>query len=407
MDELIGKTLPLKFGSSFQSNSSLQSGSEKYHTVRYDFKPPPMSKDVPGEVMIQSDREVTITLPVQQAPGAPGTLASMSEEGEVVSTREDIIYKGNKKPAQKECVLIIDHETGEVTLEKIESVMMVKKTRKEKTAAQIAALNRQLTQQSQPSLNGSATGGSDEPKVGSDNSNGVPEPMEVSLPADLPNPIEQSSVLASSDNVEEASKKSKKSKTKKELGAKKKGATHQSLQQDQFMAESPKSTASSYDPEAVFPYQPHQTVNSYAPPPGAFSPLPSMEAQHTSNTNLTTGFTPSTAPESSNTILSSDAVEKKTRNDSSKSNKKSKQYNRVSTLSSSGSDSDSSGSSSGSDSDSSSGDENDEKNMNKQSVTSSNINQMANKPTDQQQAIPTAGRNAFDLRDDLQLSDSD
>merc|ERR1719509_279810 len=43
-------------------------------------------------------------------------------------------YKGNAKPANnKECILIIDHETGELTLERLDSQIMLKKTRPEKT----------------------------------------------------------------------------------------------------------------------------------------------------------------------------------------------------------------------------------------------------------------------------------
>jgi len=44
-------------------------------------------------------------------------------------------YKGNAKPLPantKECVLIIDHETGELTLERISNQIMLKKTRAEK-----------------------------------------------------------------------------------------------------------------------------------------------------------------------------------------------------------------------------------------------------------------------------------
>merc|ERR1719209_1124518 len=43
------------------------------------------------------------------------------------------IYKGNTETAPtKDCVLIIDHETGELTLERITNKIMVKKTRPEK-----------------------------------------------------------------------------------------------------------------------------------------------------------------------------------------------------------------------------------------------------------------------------------
>ena len=39
------------------------------------------------------------------------------------------VYKGNKRPCQKECVLIIDHKTGEITLERLAADLRLKKTR--------------------------------------------------------------------------------------------------------------------------------------------------------------------------------------------------------------------------------------------------------------------------------------
>jgi len=39
------------------------------------------------------------------------------------------VFKGARKPYAKECVLIIDHVTGEVTLEKLTHNIQVKKTR--------------------------------------------------------------------------------------------------------------------------------------------------------------------------------------------------------------------------------------------------------------------------------------
>ena len=39
------------------------------------------------------------------------------------------VFKGNKKPTAKECVLIIDHETGTYTLEKLDQNVLLKKTR--------------------------------------------------------------------------------------------------------------------------------------------------------------------------------------------------------------------------------------------------------------------------------------
>lgn len=40
-----------------------------------------------------------------------------------------IVYKGNKRPISKECILIIDHETGTFTLERLSNNINVKKTR--------------------------------------------------------------------------------------------------------------------------------------------------------------------------------------------------------------------------------------------------------------------------------------
>ena len=53
-----------------------------------------------------------------------------------------IFYRGNlKEPGEKECVLIIDRHTGEITLEKLSGHMLLKKTRQAtKQSAQIKSL---------------------------------------------------------------------------------------------------------------------------------------------------------------------------------------------------------------------------------------------------------------------------
>lgn len=55
------------------------------------------------------------------------------------------LFKGSQKPYQKECVLIIDKNTGEITLEKLSSNIQVKKTRTESHKAPAPAPNRPLT----------------------------------------------------------------------------------------------------------------------------------------------------------------------------------------------------------------------------------------------------------------------
>ena len=43
-----------------------------------------------------------------------------------------------KEPGQKECILIIDRHTGEITLEKLSGHMLLKKTRQERPGKQSA-----------------------------------------------------------------------------------------------------------------------------------------------------------------------------------------------------------------------------------------------------------------------------
>lgn len=45
------------------------------------------------------------------------------------------LFKGSQRPYTKECVLIIDRVTGEITLEKLTCNIQVKKTRSEHTKA--------------------------------------------------------------------------------------------------------------------------------------------------------------------------------------------------------------------------------------------------------------------------------
>lgn len=39
------------------------------------------------------------------------------------------VFKGSKRPYTKECILIVNHDTGEYRLEKLSSNIAVKKTR--------------------------------------------------------------------------------------------------------------------------------------------------------------------------------------------------------------------------------------------------------------------------------------
>ncbi|XP_051999878.1 ELL-associated factor 1-like [Xyrauchen texanus] len=99
----------LKLGESFEKRPK-----SSFHTIRYDFKPASIDTSCEGELQVGKGDEVTITL-----PHIPGSTPPMT------------VFKGNKRPYQKDCVLIINHGTGEFMLEKLSSSIQVKKTRAE------------------------------------------------------------------------------------------------------------------------------------------------------------------------------------------------------------------------------------------------------------------------------------
>uniref|UniRef100_H2XNY4 Transcription elongation factor Eaf N-terminal domain-containing protein n=1 Tax=Ciona intestinalis TaxID=7719 RepID=H2XNY4_CIOIN len=80
-----------------------------FHTVRYDFKPASVDLNQEGQMDVGENNDVTVTLPHSQGSQS--------------------VYKGSKKPVQKECVLIYDPTSGSFTLERITSQIQVKKTR--------------------------------------------------------------------------------------------------------------------------------------------------------------------------------------------------------------------------------------------------------------------------------------
>lgn len=99
----------LKLGESFEKKPK-----SSFHTIRYDFKPASIDTSCEGALQVGKGDEVTITL-----PHIPGSTPPMT------------LFKGNKRPYQKDCVLIINHDTGEFVLEKLSSSIQVKKTRAE------------------------------------------------------------------------------------------------------------------------------------------------------------------------------------------------------------------------------------------------------------------------------------
>ncbi|XP_014673862.1 PREDICTED: ELL-associated factor 1-like [Priapulus caudatus] len=110
MADLTLGTQDLKLGASFAKNAK-----PVYHTVRYDFRSKSVDTTKVSDVEVgEGGNEVTVTVPHVEGAGTNRT-----------------VYKGFKKPCHKECILIIDHATGEIKLEKLGSNIQLKKTRAE------------------------------------------------------------------------------------------------------------------------------------------------------------------------------------------------------------------------------------------------------------------------------------
>lgn len=77
-----------------------------------DFKPASVDVSKMAQVDVGSNNTMTVTVPHSDGAGTPHT-----------------VFKGSQRAYNKECVLIIDRVTGEITLEKLSSNIQVKKTR--------------------------------------------------------------------------------------------------------------------------------------------------------------------------------------------------------------------------------------------------------------------------------------
>ncbi|KAL7637843.1 UNVERIFIED_CONTAM: hypothetical protein RMT77_011455 [Armadillidium vulgare] len=99
----------LKLGKTFTKGYK----DEAYHTIRYDFKPASVDSQNAGFVEVV-DKEVTLNVPLT---------------GGGAGAAQEAVFKGNRTPASKDCLLVIDHSTGEIVLERISQHIRVKKTR--------------------------------------------------------------------------------------------------------------------------------------------------------------------------------------------------------------------------------------------------------------------------------------
>ena len=110
-----GKEYELKLGKTFSRKKT-----SAFHTLRYDFKPASIDVNKPSLVEIKKNNETVVTVPHVQDGGST-------------------TFKGGKRPCTKECILIIDKETGEITLEKLSSTLQLKKSRSETKSSKMKA----------------------------------------------------------------------------------------------------------------------------------------------------------------------------------------------------------------------------------------------------------------------------
>ncbi|XP_033468671.1 ELL-associated factor 2 [Epinephelus lanceolatus] len=155
----------LKLGETFEKHP--KSG---YHTVRYDFKPASIDTTCEGELEVGKGEQVTITLPNLEGSSTPVT-----------------VFKGSKRPYMKECILIVNHDTGEYRLEKLNSNIAVKKTRAEGSSKIHSRLEQQTSRLSQQMKTNNSSSSSSKTSISSKSS----PPKEKTSPASPMDDIER------------------------------------------------------------------------------------------------------------------------------------------------------------------------------------------------------------------------
>lgn len=108
----------LKVGKSFEKPQ--RDNRVEYNTIRYDFKPKQVDEEREGTLEVGENKSVAVSLPNVDGAGQTN-------------------YKGHLSQGNpKECVLIIDHDTGEITIERVSKQILLKKTRPEKADSKIS-----------------------------------------------------------------------------------------------------------------------------------------------------------------------------------------------------------------------------------------------------------------------------
>ncbi|KAH7961876.1 hypothetical protein HPB52_013006 [Rhipicephalus sanguineus] len=84
-----------------------------------DFKPASVDTSKSANVEVGEKNQITVTVPHIENPLSQG------------SGTAHTVFKGSQRPYQRECVLVVDNVTGEVTLERLSCNIQLKKTRAE------------------------------------------------------------------------------------------------------------------------------------------------------------------------------------------------------------------------------------------------------------------------------------
>ncbi|UJR16499.1 hypothetical protein I4U23_003401 [Adineta vaga] len=114
-----GKSYDLEFGETWNSTNDVHSSKYAYHTIKYDFKPASVVKSEQAELTVGSMDDVSITLPNVEGSSTQSTKFSGS----------------TKSYTPKECLMIIDPQTGKIVIERLSANVRVKNVRTENRPA--------------------------------------------------------------------------------------------------------------------------------------------------------------------------------------------------------------------------------------------------------------------------------
>ncbi|CAH8649607.1 unnamed protein product [Schistosoma rodhaini] len=118
-------TFDVKLGKSF-----LDRDSTSYMTMRCDFMPASVDRSQPGSIKVNKNKEVVVSLP------------NVTNSGPDTAT----LFRGTARPVQKECILIYNKKTHELTLERIAHTVQLKKTREERKSDATGPPNSEIPQ---------------------------------------------------------------------------------------------------------------------------------------------------------------------------------------------------------------------------------------------------------------------